>query len=60
MLGDGGGDQPPSSHALGGCLITDILQAWPEDWITKAVVLLQGRPSCSLAGAPGMKMLSFV
>ena len=40
MLGDGGGDQPPLSHAWGGCLIADILQeAWPEDWITEAIVL---------------------
>ena len=40
MLGDRGGNQPPLSHAWGGCLITNILQeAWPEDCITKAVVL---------------------
>ena len=40
MLGDGGGDQPPLSHAWGGCLITNILQeAWPEDKKTKAMVL---------------------
>ena len=39
-LGDGGGNQPPLSHAWGGCLITDILQeAWPEDWITEDIVL---------------------
>ena len=43
MLGDGGGNQPPLSHAWGGCLITDILQeAWPEDQITKAIVLSPG------------------
>ena len=43
MLGDGGGDQPPLSHALGGCLIINILQeAWPEDWITEAIVLSPG------------------
>ena len=40
MLGDRGGDQPPPSHAWGGCLITDILlEAWLEDQITKAMVL---------------------
>ena len=44
MLGDGGGDQPPLSHVLGGCLITDILQeAWLEDHITEAVVLSSGK-----------------
>ena len=43
-LGDGGGDQIPSSHACGGCLITNILQeAWPEDWITEAMVLSPGQ-----------------
>ena len=43
MLGDGGDNQPPPSHAWGGCLITDILQEpWPEDCITKAVVLSPG------------------
>ena len=43
MWGEGGGDQPPPSHAWGGCLITNILQeAWLEDWITKAVVLSPG------------------
>ena len=41
-LEDGEGDQPQLPHARGGCLITDILQeAWPEDGITKAVVLSQ-------------------
>ena len=40
MLGDGGGDQPSPSHAWQGGLITDILQeAWPDDHITKAMVL---------------------
>ena len=43
MLGDGGGNQPPPSHAWGGCLITDKFQeAWPEYQITKAVVLSPG------------------
>ena len=43
MLGDGGGDKPSPSHVWGGCLITDILQeAWPEDWMTKAMVLSPG------------------
>ena len=43
MLGDIGGDQPPPSQAWGGCLITNILQeAWPEDWITEAMVLSLG------------------
>ena len=43
MLGDGGGDQPPPSHAWAGYLITNILwEAWPEDWITEAVVLSHG------------------
>ena len=43
MLGDGGDDQPPLSHAWGGCLITDILQeAWLKDWITEAMVLSPG------------------
>ena len=43
MLGGGGGDQSPPSHVWGGCLITDILQeAWPEDQITKAVILSPG------------------
>ena len=43
MLGDEGGDQPQLSKAWGGCLITDILQeAWPEDWITKAMGLSPG------------------
>ena len=43
MLGDGGGDQPPPSHAWGGCLITNILQQdWLEDWITEALVLSPG------------------
>ena len=43
MLRDGGGDQPPPSHAWGGCLITDIFQEiWPEDWITEAMVLSPG------------------
>ena len=41
---DGGGDQPPLTHAWGRCLINDILQeAWPEDWITEAVVLSPGK-----------------
>ena len=43
ILGDGAGNQPQPSHVWGGCLITDILQeAWPEDQITKAVVLSPG------------------
>ena len=43
MLGDGGGDQSSLAHAWGGCLITDKLQkAWPEDQITKAMVLSPG------------------
>ena len=43
MLGDGGGNQPPPSHAWGECLITNILQeAWLEDQITKATVLSPG------------------
>ena len=43
MLGDRGGDQPPLPHAWEGSLITDILQeAWPDDYITKAVVLSLG------------------
>ena len=42
-MGDGGGDQPPLSHAWEGCLITNILQeAWPEGQITKAIVLSPG------------------
>ena len=42
-LGDGGGNQPPPSHAWEGCLITNILQeAWPEDQITEAMVLSPG------------------
>ena len=33
----------PLSHAWGGCLITNILEeAWPEDWITEAMVLSWG------------------
>ena len=43
MLGDGGGDQPPPSHAWRGCLITDILQeAWLEDQVTEAMALSPG------------------
>ena len=43
MLEDGGGNQPPPSHAWGGCLITNILQkAWPDECITEAVVLSPG------------------
>ena len=43
MLGDGGGDQLTPSHACGECLIANILQeAWPEDQITKAMVLSPG------------------
>ena len=42
-MGDGGGDQPPLTHAWGGHLITDIFQkAWPEDWITEAMVMSPG------------------
>ena len=45
MLADGGGDQPPLTHAWEGSLITDILQkALPEDLITKAMVLSPGEP----------------
>ena len=34
---------PPASHVWGGCLNTDILQkAWPEDWITEAMLLSPG------------------
>ena len=43
MLGDEGSNQPPPSHAWGGCLITNILQeAWPEDWRTEAIVFPPG------------------
>ena len=42
-LEDGGGDQPPPPHLWEGGLITDMFQeTWPEDCITKAVVLLPG------------------
>ena len=42
-LRDGGYDQLPLPQAWEGGLITDILQeTWPEDHITKAVVLLPG------------------
>ena len=44
MLGDGGGDQPLPPHAWEGGLITDILQeVWPDDCITKVVVLSPGK-----------------
>ena len=40
MLGDGGGDQLQLPHVWKGGWITDILQeAWPEDCITKVMVL---------------------
>ena len=56
MLEDRGGDQPQPAHALGGCLITNLLQkAQPEDQITEAMVLLQGRPSCSPVDALEMR-----
>ena len=43
ILGDRGGNQPPPSHAWGGCLITNILQeVWPEDQVTEAMVLSPG------------------
>ena len=43
MLGDGGADQPPPPHVWEGGLITDILQeAWPDDCITKGMVLSPG------------------
>ena len=43
MLGDEAGDQCPPSREWGGCLITNIIQeAWPEDHITKAMVLSPG------------------
>ena len=39
-LGEGRGDQPPSSHAWNGSLIANILQeTCARDHITKAVVL---------------------
>ena len=37
-LGEGGGDQPPASHAWTGLLIADIFQYGLEEWITEAVV----------------------
>ena len=44
MLGDREGDQPPPPQAWEGGFITDILQeAWPEDCITKVVVLSPGK-----------------
>ena len=40
MLVDGGGNEPPLSHVMGGDLINDILQeAWLEDQITIVMVL---------------------
>ena len=42
-LGNEGGHQPPPSHVWGGCLITNIFpEAWPEEQITKAIVLSLG------------------
>ena len=41
-LGEGGGDQPPSSHTWSGLLIVDMLQEGLEQQITKAVVLVLG------------------
>ena len=43
MLGDGGGNWPPPTHAWVGCFIFDILhEAWPEDQITETMVLSPG------------------
>ena len=43
MLGDRGGDQPSLHHVWEGGLITDIIQeAWPDDCISKAMVLSPG------------------
>ena len=42
-LGDRGGDQPPPPHAWEGGFIPDILQgAWPDNDITRAMVLSPG------------------
>ena len=42
MLGEGGGDQPPPSHAWTGSLIVNMFQDGLEEWITEAVVLAPG------------------
>ena len=41
-LGEGGGDQPPPSHAWSGLLIVDMLQEGLKEQITKAVILAPG------------------
>ena len=41
-LGEGGGDQPPPSHAWSGLLIADMFQEGLKEQITKAVVLAPG------------------
>ena len=41
-LGEGGGNQPPLSHAWSDLLIVDILQEGLEEQITEAVVLAPG------------------
>ena len=46
-LGEGG-NCPPPSHAWSGLLIADVFHDDHQEWITEAVVLAQGRPSCSL------------
>ena len=41
-MGEGGGDQPPPSHAWSGVLIADMFQDGLEEQITEAVVLAPG------------------
>ena len=41
-LGEGGGKQPPPSHAWSGLLIVDMFQEGLEEQITTAVVLVPG------------------
>ena len=42
-LGEGGGDQPPPSHAWSGSLISDMFQESLKEQITKDVVLAPGK-----------------
>ena len=41
-LGEGGGNQPPPSHAWSGLLIADIFQDGLKEQIIEAVVLAPG------------------